>query len=41
VENWRHYTPALQTSIRKQLERIGEQAKLSPDVAEIIDKAQA
>ncbi|MDR3212822.1 MAG: aminopeptidase N [Azoarcus sp.] len=40
LENWRRYTPALQTSIRGQLVRI-KAAKLSSDVAEIIDKALA
>jgi len=41
LENWRHYTPALQESIRKRLERVGRKAGLSADVAEIVDKALA
>jgi aminopeptidase N len=39
LENWRHFTPSLQTSIRTQLERVRSQPNLSADVAEIIDKA--
>jgi aminopeptidase N len=39
LENWRNYTPALQASIRPQLERVLAAPALSPDVAEIIGKA--
>jgi aminopeptidase N len=41
LENWRHYTPALQASIQPQLERVLGSAGLSPDVAEIVGKALA
>jgi len=41
LENWRRYTPALQESIRAQLERVSRQAGLSPDVTEIVAKALA
>ena len=39
LENWRRFTPALQASIRPQLERVLRAEGLSPDVAEIIGKA--
>ncbi|MDR2093466.1 MAG: aminopeptidase N [Azoarcus sp.] len=39
LENWRRYIPDLQPSIQMQLSRVKNAAKLSPDVAEIIDKA--
>jgi aminopeptidase N len=39
LENWRHFTPALQASIRPQLERVLGADGLSPDVAEIVGKA--
>ncbi|MDI3513622.1 MAG: aminopeptidase [Rhodocyclaceae bacterium] len=39
LENWRHFTPALQASIRPQLERVLAAPGLSADVAEIIGKA--
>ncbi|MDR0702021.1 MAG: aminopeptidase N [Azoarcus sp.] len=39
LENWRRYIPDLQASIQTQLSRVRNAAKLSPDVAEIIDKA--
>ena len=39
LENWRRYTPALQTSIRTQLERVRDADGLSPDVAEVVGKA--
>jgi aminopeptidase N len=41
LENWRHFTPALQESIHARLEEVSEVSTLSPDVAEIIDKALA
>ncbi len=41
MENWRHFTPALQESIRARLVQVGEASRLSPDVAEIVDKALA
>ncbi|MBN8442573.1 MAG: aminopeptidase N [Thauera sp.] len=41
LENWRRYTPALQASIRPQLERVLAAPALSPDVEEIIAKALA
>jgi aminopeptidase N len=41
LENWRRYTPALQASIRAQLERVRDANGLSPDVAEIVGKALA
>jgi aminopeptidase N len=41
LENWRHFTPALQASIQPQLERVLGSAGLSPDVAEIVGKALA
>ncbi len=41
LENWRHFTPALQASIRPQLERVLASAGLSADVAEIVGKALA
>jgi len=41
LENWRHYTPDLQASIRTQLERVKAQLGLSNGVAEVIDKALA
>jgi aminopeptidase N len=39
LENWRHFAPALQSSIRAQLERVLASPNLSPDVAEIVGKA--
>ena len=39
LENWRHFTPALQASIRPQLERVLAAPGLSADVVEIIGKA--
>ncbi|MCL4757314.1 MAG: aminopeptidase N [Rhodocyclaceae bacterium] len=39
LENWRRYGPALQTSILAQIERVRATPELSPDVAEIIEKA--
>ena len=39
LENWRRFTPALQASIRPQLERVLGADGLSPDVAEIVGKA--
>jgi len=39
LENWRRYTPALQESIRAQLERVARKPGLSADVAEIVGKA--
>ena len=39
LENWRRYTPALQASIRPQLERVLAVEQLSADVAEVIGKA--
>lgn len=39
LENWRRYTPALQSSIRPQLERVLAAENLSPDVAEVVGKA--
>jgi aminopeptidase N len=39
LENWRRYTPALQTSIQPQLKRVLATPGLSPDVAEIVSKA--
>ncbi len=39
LENWRRYTPALQASIRPQLERVLATKGLSPDVSEVIGKA--
>jgi len=39
LENWRRFTPALQERIRVELERVGAASELSPNVAEIIDKA--
>ena len=39
LENWRRFTPALQASIRPQLERVVGADGLSPDVAEIVGKA--
>jgi aminopeptidase N len=41
LENWRNLTPALQASIRRQLERVKKRPKLSTGVTEIIDKALA
>ena len=41
LESWRRYTPALQASIRPQLERVLAAPDLSPDVEEIIGKALA
>ncbi|MBS0551819.1 MAG: aminopeptidase N C-terminal domain-containing protein, partial [Proteobacteria bacterium] len=41
LENWRHYTPALQASIRPQLERVLAAPGLSADVQEIVGKALA
>ncbi len=41
LENWRHYTPALQASIRPQLERVLAAPGLSADVREIVGKALA
>ncbi len=41
LENWRHFTPAIQERIRTQLERVAEHAGLSSDVSEIIAKALA
>ncbi|ANQ86306.1 aminopeptidase N [Azoarcus olearius] len=39
LENWKRYTPALQASIRPQLERVLAAAGLSPDVEEVVGKA--
>jgi len=39
LENWRRFTPALQASIRAQLERVLASENLSADVAEIVGKA--
>ena len=39
LENWRRFTPALQASIRPQLERVLATPGLSADVAEIVGKA--
>ena len=39
LENWRRFTPALQERMRPALERVAAAPDLSPDVAEIIDKA--
>ncbi|QDF98553.1 aminopeptidase N [Azoarcus sp. DD4] len=39
LENWKRYTPALQASIRPQLERVLTSEGLSPDVEEVIGKA--
>ncbi|PKO59092.1 MAG: aminopeptidase N, partial [Betaproteobacteria bacterium HGW-Betaproteobacteria-19] len=39
LENWRRYTPALQASIRPQLERVLAAEGLSSDVSEIVGKA--
>lgn len=39
LENWRHFPPALQASIRSQLERVLASPDLSPDVAEVVGKA--
>ena len=41
LENWRRYTPQLQSSIHLQLERVRDTQGLSPDVAEIVGKALA
>ncbi|TAH43057.1 MAG: aminopeptidase N [Betaproteobacteria bacterium] len=41
LENWRHYTPALQAGIRPQLERVLAAPGLSADVREIVGKALA
>jgi aminopeptidase N len=41
LENWRHFTPALQESIRARLVQVSEVSTLSSDVAEIIEKALA
>ena len=41
LENWRHFTPALQASIEPCLKQVLGSAGLSPDVAEIIEKALA
>jgi len=39
MENWRHYPPVLQASIREQLLRVKAKPGLSGGVAEVIDKA--
>ena len=39
LENWRRLTPALQASIRPQLERVRGAEGLSADVAEVVGKA--
>ncbi|MGL1834594.1 aminopeptidase N [Rhodocyclaceae bacterium SMB388] len=41
LENWRHFTPGLQTLIRAQIERVKAHRGLSPDVSEIVTKALA
>ena len=41
LENWRHFTPALQASIKPCLEQVLAAEGLSPDVTEIIEKALA
>ena len=41
LESWRHMTPALQASIRPQLERVLAAPDLSADVAEVVGKALA
>ncbi len=39
LENWRHYPPDLQASIRTQIERVRAQPGLSSGVTEVLDKA--
>ncbi|MBI1905081.1 MAG: aminopeptidase N [Rhodocyclales bacterium] len=39
LENWRRYTPKLQSLIRARFERIKASPELSPDLSEIVDKA--
>ncbi|MFT3757556.1 aminopeptidase N [Thauera sp.] len=39
LESWRRFTPALQASIRAQLEKVLASEGLSPDVAEVVGKA--
>ncbi len=41
LENWRRFTPALQASIRPQLERVAAYSGLSAGVSEIVAKALA
>ena len=41
LDRWRKYTPVLQKSMRKALEKVSSTKKLSNDVAEIIGKALA
>ncbi len=39
LENWRRFAPVLQARIRPELEKVAAAPGLSPDVAEIIEKA--
>ena len=39
LENWRRFTPALQHSMRTQVQRVQASDGLSADVAEVLGKA--
>ena len=39
LENWRRFTPALQHSMRTQVQRVLASEGLSADVAEVLGKA--
>ena len=39
LENWRHFTPALQAAARAQIERVLADDALSADVREVLEKA--
>ncbi|MFK3740044.1 aminopeptidase N [Massilia sp. TN1-12] len=41
MDRWRRYTPALQAHMRKALQQVSGQAKLSNDVREVVGKALA
>ncbi|MGZ5200422.1 MAG: aminopeptidase N C-terminal domain-containing protein, partial [Telluria sp.] len=41
MDRWRRYSPALQAHMKKALQRVNGQKKLSNDVREVISKALA
>jgi aminopeptidase N len=41
MDRWRRYAPALQMQMKKALQRVGNQKKLSNDVREVVTKALA
>jgi hypothetical protein len=41
MDRWRRYAPALQEHMKKALQQVAGQAKLSNDVREVVSKALA